>query len=349
MIKIGDRVRFLNDVGGGIVKGFISKNLVNVENDDGFEIPTLISEIVVIREENGKKSVEPLTTGSVSTVDREKKAKGKTIRQPIIIEGKNEPAFYFAFVPENPSNPVGGNINAYFVNDSNFSVIYHFSHETESGYETIKTGRADPNSKTKLESIVQSDFNNLPHFGFQLIPYLEKGGDRISTVSKSFHVNPVKFYKESSFRPNPFFNGNAILYEISGNIMKTELDKLTNSDLQEVVRQKQQESTALNSPGPKPSAPDIKEVDLHIHQLVDSTAGLENRDIIEIQMKKFHNEMDQAIKTGGKRIVFIHGIGQGTLKNEIRKELSTRYKKYYFQDASFREYGFGATMVIIRK
>ena len=48
MIKIGDKVRFLNDVGGGTITGFQDKDIVLVADADGFEIPTLISEVVAI-------------------------------------------------------------------------------------------------------------------------------------------------------------------------------------------------------------------------------------------------------------------------------------------------------------
>ncbi len=48
-------------------------------------------------------------------------------------------------------------------------------------------------------------------------------------------------------------------------------------------------------------------------------------------------------------MVFIHGVGAGTLKNELRKSLTKDYPQLYFQDASFKEYGFGATMIIIRR
>jgi dsDNA-specific endonuclease/ATPase MutS2 len=50
-----------------------------------------------------------------------------------------------------------------------------------------------------------------------------------------------------------------------------------------------------------------------------------------------------------KKIVFIHGVGDGVLKNELRRELGRKYPKYPYQDASFREYGFGATMAILKK
>jgi len=61
------------------------------------------------------------------------------------------------------------------------------------------------------------------------------------------------------------------------------------------------------------------------------------------------SEMQSAIRSGVKRIVFIHGVGQGVLKQEVASLLSKKFKKYYFQDASFKEYGYGATMVILRR
>jgi dsDNA-specific endonuclease/ATPase MutS2 len=65
-------------------------------------------------------------------------------------------------------------------------------------------------------------------------------------------------------------------------------------------------------------------------------------------MDTFHKILDENKTRKGQKIVFIHGKGEGVLRSEIEKQLRTRYKTYYFQDASFREYGFGATMVTIK-
>ena len=56
-IKVGDRVRFLNSVGGGIVKKIVSKELVEVEDEDGFDIPTLISECVVVESKGAAEKI----------------------------------------------------------------------------------------------------------------------------------------------------------------------------------------------------------------------------------------------------------------------------------------------------
>ena len=89
------------------------------------------------------------------------------------------------------------------------------------------------------------------------------------------------------------------------------------------------------------------EVDLHINQLVDSVIGMSNADIIQKQLEVFHKTMTDAILRKAGKVILIHGIGNGTLKAALRESLSVQYKLPY-EDASFREYGFGATMVIFR-
>lgn len=98
----------------------------------------------------------------------------------------------------------------------------------------------------------------------------------------------------------------------------------------------------------KPNKAEILEVDLHMDNLLDTTAGMSNADMVDYQISVFHKILEENKNKRGQKIVFIHGKGEGVLRKEIEKQLKTRYKTYYFQDASFREYGFGATMVTIR-
>ena len=65
-------------------------------------------------------------------------------------------------------------------------------------------------------------------------------------------------------------------------------------------------------------------------------------------MKKFYEVITENKKQKNKKIVFIHGKGDGVLKSEIIKALKKNFKQYDYQDASFQEYGYGATMVIIK-
>lgn len=343
MIKIGDRVKFLNDVGGGIVTGFIGKNMVKVENEDGFEVPCPVSQLINVDDPalNRGEPVAATPAAEVVRTEKPEKKEGK------IIAGKDAPGFYFCFVPEQPDNPLEGNIDLVLVNDSNYTVQYHFSHFRGGQYKTMGHGSVPPNSDTDLEQIGMDEWNDLPEYCFQLVYFREEDKEWHPAVRKKFRINPVKLYKAKSFQSNAFFEEPAMVYQISEDILNTEIDKLTEDDFRKVVKAKEK-SQEKATPPPKKET-DTVEIDLHIHELVENTSGLSNKEILEVQMEKVEREMRSAIDARARRIVFIHGVGQGVLKQEIARMLKRKFPRYTFQDASFREYGYGATMVLLRR
>lgn len=345
MIKVGDRVKFMNDVGGGIVTKVISKSMVHVENDDGFEIPTLVADLVVVTDEqySAKPSVEQFA--AQAQPKKQEAVKEPVKQETVLIEGNDEPNFHLAFVPENSRNPLEESIKLYLINDSNFSVLYHFSELKGNEYTTKEAGELEPNTKLWLDSIAQVDVAELPEYFFQLICYREKATRLERPVKASVKVNPVKFYKSGSFTANEFFNEKAMLVKLNQSTMEKAVEALTEKEIKKAVRTKEparkKKEVVENT--------DLLEVDLHIHELIDDTTGLSNKEMLDLQMNHFREKMDEAIKKQVKKVVFIHGLGNGTLKQEVRRELGHKYKKYNFQDASFQEYGYGATMVILRK
>lgn len=98
----------------------------------------------------------------------------------------------------------------------------------------------------------------------------------------------------------------------------------------------------------KPKAETLTIIDLHSSQILETTAGMSAADILNYQIDEFRKVMDANIKNKGKKIIFIHGKGEGVLRNALMKEMRYRYKTCEVQDASFREYGFGASQVTIR-
>lgn len=101
--------------------------------------------------------------------------------------------------------------------------------------------------------------------------------------------------------------------------------------------------------GPVRFKDDAVEVDLHIHELVPTEAGLDPAAMLEIQMQHFERMMLRAEREKLHRVVFIHGIGQGVLRAEIRKHLEMYYPDVTYLDASYQEYGHGATEVRLRR
>jgi dsDNA-specific endonuclease/ATPase MutS2 len=88
------------------------------------------------------------------------------------------------------------------------------------------------------------------------------------------------------------------------------------------------------------------EVDLHIHQLVPSSKGMTNYDILNIQMETAKRQLEFAIRKRIQKVVFIHGVGAGVLKEELNF-LFKRYENIKYYDADYQKYGLGATEVYI--
>lgn len=95
----------------------------------------------------------------------------------------------------------------------------------------------------------------------------------------------------------------------------------------------------------KPDKLPPMEVDLHIQNLTASTRGMDNYDMLTIQMEHAKHKLEFAIRNRIPKVVFIHGVGAGVLKSE----LDFLFKNYHvdFYEASYKKYGFGATEVYI--
>lgn len=91
---------------------------------------------------------------------------------------------------------------------------------------------------------------------------------------------------------------------------------------------------------------DIWEIDLHIDALLESHRGMSNAEILNLQMKEFRSFFSKAKSKRIRKLIVIHGVGEGVLKQEVRTYLSkTDGIKMY--DADYLEYGKGATAIEI--
>lgn len=87
------------------------------------------------------------------------------------------------------------------------------------------------------------------------------------------------------------------------------------------------------------------EVDLHIHQLTKSSRGMTNHDMLTLQVDTAKRQIEFAIRRRIQNVVFIHGVGEGVLRNEL-DYLFGRYN-VEVRPASFQKYGMGATEIYI--
>lgn len=88
------------------------------------------------------------------------------------------------------------------------------------------------------------------------------------------------------------------------------------------------------------------EVDLHIDQLLPSTRGMSNFDMLNIQLETAKRQLEFAIDKRIQKVVFIHGVGEGILKEELHY-LFGKYDNLEHYDADYQKYGLGATEVYI--
>ena len=90
-------------------------------------------------------------------------------------------------------------------------------------------------------------------------------------------------------------------------------------------------------------------IDLHIDNLIDSYNGMSNSAILKIQMTHFKIFLNKSIDKKQRKIVVIHGVGEGVLRHEIRKELDIYYPYFEYYDASYEQFGYGATEIRLIK
>ena len=95
---------------------------------------------------------------------------------------------------------------------------------------------------------------------------------------------------------------------------------------------------------PKLAEGEVWEVDLHLDALIDQYDKKNDHEKLRLQLKHFKKCMDSAIAHRIKKMVFIHGVGKGTLRQEIIHALKS-YDRIQHFDAPFRKYGYGALTV----
>lgn len=367
-MQIGDKVRFLFETGGGIVKGFQGKDIVLVEDENGFSIPMLIRECVVIdtNEYNfEKKTVKGASAPSSSPKGEEKVAsksatsplggnEGGLERRPVFdVPGREKLNVALAFVPIDIKQISTTIFEAYLVNDSNYYLAYLYASPTAGGMKLRAQGIIEPNTKLFIEEFGREQLNELERVNLQLIAFKEeKNYMKKPAVDVELRIDTVKFYKLHTFNTDsPFFDEPALIYDIVRDDRPVRQVYVEADDLKEALLQKKKEdSRPRHTPQParKQKADNTIEVDLHIHELLDNTNGMTSGDMLNYQLDVFRKTMDEYRGKKNKRLVFIHGKGEGVLRNALLKELKSKYSSCISQDASFREYGFGALLVIIK-
>lgn len=348
-INIGDKVRYLDSVGGGVVTAFRGKDMVLVLEEDGFETPVLIRQCVIIESSSPQQKISttrvsvPVPEAGKPEVQKKAVAKVQETR-----EGESL-SIFLAYLPAEGRPFSESQFECYLINDSNYTLLFNYASCSGRTWKSRCSGELEPNSKLFLEEFDREGIQELERVGIQCIAFKKENYYSFkNSVSADIRLDTVKFYKIHCFRENDYFEDDALIVPVVRKDVPERTMLVSADDIARAMHEKEPERKSRASeplPGKKGEP---LEIDLHIESLLDSTAGMSNGDILNHQLDVFRQAMNEYGLKIGFKIVFIHGKGNGVLHAAILNELRTKYKRCKWQDASFREYGFGATLVTIR-
>lgn len=360
MAKIGDTVRYLNSVGGGrIIR--IEGNMAFVD-EDGFETPVLLKECVVVAA--AAPAPEPKHTAVAPKIPQPQPSASPSA--PVAAEITEEDIaetpegeqlnVVLAYEPREIKHINTTEFDAYLVNDSNYYLYFTYMTraDADQGWTTRYAGIVEPNIQVWLGEVLRSDIPGMERVAVQLIAFKRDKEFKLKNpIAVETPLDNTKFFKLHCFHDNIYFDTPVIAIDIVKNDVAMKRVTIDSSRIEEAIKAKKAADREHRRPVQKRKKAskvngDVIEVDLHIHELVDNTRGLSNADMLNMQIDEFRRVMDENIRHKGQKIVFIHGKGEGVLRQALLKELNHRYKGHDVQDASFREYGFGATQVTIK-
>lgn len=317
-LNIGDKVKFLNDEGGGTITQLIDKDTVMVLSEiDNFEIPALIKELIP---QNPSQST---VNKGVDALD------GKARRDRI-----GDASIMFAQEAEN--------YDCFLVNGQERTLFFGIFEQRKEGIIGVFSGMLQPYGVQQITNYSLKELNAVLEWKVQGFYFEKQVDDFTAPLDCTVKMQPKKLFNEGSKKFIEEIGRGAVVIPLQ-NKKQTLQKQLTAADF----FADNTENIKRTSKPERKNTSDLLEVDLHINELLESTKGMSNGEMLTYQLDTFRKVLIENQKNKGRKIVFIHGVGNGVLKQRIRHELQ-KYPRYIVQDASFQEYGWGATMVIIK-
>lgn len=308
--KPGDFVRFVDERREGCITKIINDQLVTVTDSDDFEIPVPINNITHVHGHINEKTIK--------------------VNIDIPLEETVTKGIYLALIPDQQKKD---SIGFYLINTTTYQLLCNVNSEKDNKQQGEHAGIINPRSFTEIYFNFLSDLENWPELTFQFLfhtKYYPQPAEPL-TVKKRFRAKDFSNTKKSA----PLMNQHAWLMQLDEPMSLIDPVKLKESFFKPA-----EERRTLSSPH--------QEVDLHIEKLSDNYPFLSRTEMLEVQLKHFYNNLDNAIVHKQNSIIFIHGVGNGTLKNEIHKFAGKHPQVKTFMDARKEKFGYGATEIFFK-
>jgi hypothetical protein len=344
----GDRVTFLNEKGGGYVSRVISENIVSVSIKDGFEIPYQVTELLKVGE------------AAASAIKQfEEKPEENPDLFPLYPETskgiKLKEGAYLAIIPEDQEKILESNLELYLVNKTDYEVLFGVYLNKSGNFHGLEYGYVQAQSMWYLATIKRSQIEEWVNGLVQMVFFNTGKTIPINPASATISFKPLKIYKEPSFSFEDILQQKAImvtLETIDKLAIGTKIDRLEPENILVLNEKMNSKEASIQKSKPIVSFLDkhkvddtIAEVDLHINEIVENADLFDKIQLLTMQLNYFRKCMEQAQVERLSKIIFIHGVGNGTLKNEILRYLE-EIEGIQIYDAPYARYGLGATEVL---
>jgi hypothetical protein len=341
-LKTGDRVKFLNEIGGGVVTSVIDKNRVMVRTTDGFEIPVQMSDVIPDFDSSGYSREKEQPKAKKKPELHAPAHKAATPREPEPLNTDEE--LLFAVEPLYK----GAVLNAHLINNTSYDIHYVITTRGEDETSLFDEGRMESRTQMILREFIPSNLKEIVRFELQIIFFRKVFFVPKEPVVSALFMDPSEVYSGKALVDSDYIDGKSLIFSVVNFRKKAGFQVRGGTNLTGMLKDRNTSDSPEKPDKASKKAGDVpEEIDLHIEAITESFSGLTNSEILDMQMSRFKIALDTAIIHKTRKIVFIHGVGNGKLKHTLRKALDDQYPDLRYQDASFREYGYGATMVII--
>ncbi len=353
--KVGDRVSFLDEAGGGVISKIVNKDIVEVEIEDGFNIQMHIKSIILnaSSSEGNKGSLKNVKV-EMSEASDDEGFEDEDYSEKLDNDIDIHNGVYLAFVPTDKIAPVKSDKNVYLINYTEFDVMYSYFFRRSTEIIGVDSGVIKSNNKLLLETVPDDEIKDWFDATIQLM-FFKEGQTRFKApIIENLKINSEFFHKEENYKDSCFFVKDKAFMLRMGEIKVKKVITLKNKDhsvdaaIEKLAEEKKDftENKAFSKKHRQNNPEFDKTVDLHIGALIEDYKEINKNNMLEFQMIHFKKELDNAIVNNLNKITFIHGIGNGVLKTEICNYLKHQ-TGIVFYDAPSNLYGMGATEVRI--
>lgn len=349
--KVGDKVNYLNENGGGTIVGIIDNKLVKLKTNDGFELPVLSSELIIdYRSLPKEEFTEPVKKPETSKLIEEQDLSPNNISE-INPWGsvKEAKGIYLAFEPHEQQWILTGDMDVMLINNTSYDILYSLFFEIDGVTEGVDYGSLPADSKIVLDTINRDEIENWLKGYIQVLLHNDLPEKIFLPLHSDIQIKPARFFKEGNYLSSSMLNGKALIITIAHQsalttVSASEYDKKFDQSSKAKIAEPANEKPLIDK-----HKTNLNEavVDLHIGEIVENIAGLSSHDMFQVQLAYFKDTFKSAVSNEYAKVTFIHGVGNGVLKAAIIKELED-YEDIENRMASISKFGVGAIDILIK-